>query len=205
MGGSGGLRAPAFGASAFLLASLLSGVFAGSPPPTAAPTYDQVLAAPDDPQINLDYAREEADRGNLLNAAAALERILLAHPNAHGVRLFYAAVLYRLNDLQGAKQQLKELENVRLTPLQTAELSKYEDLVERGQSATNVTGKISAGIAVESDAIGALLSQLDFPGFHSPKNGAAAATSADLEVNHSLGPNSDYPLYGGASVYPLTR
>src|SRR5262245_37699923 len=64
------------------------------------PGFDRVLAAPDDPDVNLAFARQEADDGHLLNAAAALERILLAHPNAHGVRLFYAVVLYRLNDLQ---------------------------------------------------------------------------------------------------------
>src|SRR5262245_17466219 len=65
-----------------------------------ATSFDQVLTAPDDPQINLSFATQEADDGHLLNAAAALERLLLAHPNAHSVRLFYAVVLYRLNDLQ---------------------------------------------------------------------------------------------------------
>ena len=171
---------------------------------TAAPTYEQVLAAPDDPQINLDYARAEADRGDLLNAAAALERILLTHPNAHGVRLFYAVVLYRLNDLQGARQQLRELETAHLTPLQTAELVKYESLVDRGESATTFTGKLSAGIGAESDAIGALLNQLDFPGFHSPKNGAAAVTSADVALSHDVTPHGDYALYASGTFYSRT-
>src|SRR5215472_408980 len=114
-------------------------------PPT---TFDQVLTAPDDPQINLSFARQEANDGRLLNGAAALERILLAHPNAHGVRLFYAVVLYRLNDLQGAKRQLKLLEGVHLTPLQAAERDKYERLVEAGQSRTSLHGKVVGGIAV---------------------------------------------------------
>jgi hypothetical protein len=181
------------------LSALLAGI--GASPAQAAATFDQVLAQPDDPQTNLDFAREEANDGYLLNAAAALERILLSHPNAHGVRLFYAAVLYRLHDLQGAKQQLKELESVHLTPLQTAELDKYEALVENGESATSFTGKISAGVAVESDAIGALLNQLDFPGLHSAKNGAAALTAGDIELTHDLSADSDYSLYAGASIY----
>jgi len=171
------------------------------PSAAAAPSYDQVLAAPDDPQVNLDYARAEADEGHLLPAAAALERVLLVHPNAHGVRLFYAVVLYRLNDLKGARQQLKELEGVHLTPLQAAELAKYESLIDQAESATSFTGKISAGIAGESDAIGALLNQLDFPGFHSPKNGAAAVTAADLSVNHDITADGAYSLYGSASIY----
>src|SRR5579864_5034652 len=122
-----------------------------------SPTFDQVLAAPDDSDLNLSYARSQADAGNLLSAAAALERILLAHPNAHGVRLFYAAVLYRLNDLEGAKRQLKLLEGVRLTPLQAAERNKYERLVQSGRSRNSVHGKVIAGVVVESDAVGALL------------------------------------------------
>ena len=173
----------------------------GASPAQAAASFDQVLAQPDDPQVNLDFAREQANDGHLLNAAAALERILLSHPNAHAVRLFYAAVLYRLHDIQGAKQQLKELESVHLTPLQTAELNKYEALVENGESATSFTGKISAGVVVESDAIGALLNQLDFPGLHFAKNGAAALTSGDVELTHDLSADGDYSLYAGASIY----
>src|SRR5579864_589440 len=125
--------------SALLAPDASTPALADSPPTS----FDQVLAAPDDPEINLSFARQEADDGHLLNAAAALERILLAHPNAHGVRLFYAVVLYRLNDLQGAKRQLKLLDDVRLTPLQTAERNKYERLVEAGQSRTSVHGRRS--------------------------------------------------------------
>jgi hypothetical protein len=165
-------------------------------------TFDQVLTAPDDPEINLSFARQEANDGRLLNAAAALERILLAHPNAHSVRLFYAAVLYRLNDLQGAKRQLKLLEGVHLTPLQTAERDKYERLVEAGQSRNSVHGRIVTGIVVESDAIGALLerSELFFFGGH-PKNGAAAIAGGDIEIDNDAGPNSDIGLFASVSIY----
>src|SRR5215510_14977855 len=144
---------PAFRRMAAGLGFCLAGIFLVSgcraaQADSASPSFDQVLTAPDDPQINLSYARQEANDGHLLNAAAALERILLAHPNAHGVRLFYAVVLYRLNDLQGAKRQLQLLEGVRLTPLQAAERDKYKRLVEAGQSSTSLHGKIFGGAAV---------------------------------------------------------
>ncbi len=185
----------------------LAGVFLVSECPaaqadSASPTFDQVLTAPDDPQINLSYARQEANDGHLLNAAAALERILLAHPNAHGVRLFYAVVLYRLNDLQGAKRQLQLLERVRLTPLQAAERDKYKRLVEAGQSSTFVHGKIFGGVAVESDAIGALLERTEFFSFvPNPKNGAAAVAGGDIELDHDLDPNGDLAAFASASIY----
>lgn len=166
-------------------------------------SFDQVLATPDDPEINLSFARQEANHGHLLNAAAALERILLAHPNAHGVRLFYAVVLYRLNDLQGAKRQLKLLEGVHLTPLQSAERDKYERLVEAGQNSTSIHGQVAGGVSAESDAIGALIERTElfvFPPQH-PKNGAAAVASANLEVDHNLDPNGDLALFASTSIY----
>lgn len=169
------------------------------------PDFDRLIAAPDDPNANLAYAQEEAQNGNLLYAAAALERILLEHPNAHSVRLFYAVVLYRLDDLQGAKYQLEQLKGVQLTPLQEAERDKYLDLVEHGRDAFTITGKASAGVDVESDAIGALLNQLDVF-FPRPvkKNGASVVTSGDLNLGYAFGPNDDYSLYLSPSIYSRT-
>ena len=166
--------------------------------------FNQLLTAPDNPDANLSYAREQAENGNLLYAAAALERILIQHPNAHGVRLFYAVVLYRLNDLQGAKYQLDQLKNVKLTPLQEAERDKYSQLVANGRDPFTLTGKIATGVTVESDAIGALLNRLDFFGLHHPKNGAASVNAGDLNLGYAFGPNDDYSLYLSPSIYTRT-
>ncbi len=171
-----------------------------------APTFAQVLAAPDDPQLNLAYAQNEAAKGNLLYAAAALERVLIAHPDASSVRLFYVAVLYRLNDLQGAKDQIRLLQGAHLTPLQEAELDKYRDLVEYGQSRTRVTGDVIAGIDFESDSVGAVLNLFDnLPHrHHFQKNGAAAIGAIDLGLSSDLDQNGDYQVLAGASVYTRT-
>ena len=86
--------------------------------PVMAQDFEAVLATPDDPDLNLAYARAAADIGDLNGAAAALERVLIADPNRHGARLFYAVLLFRLDDLQGAREQLDLLDPVTLTPLQ---------------------------------------------------------------------------------------
>ena len=65
----------------------------------AAQDFDAVLAAPDDPDLNLEFARRAADAGDLNGAAGALERVLIADPNRHGARLMYAVILYRLDDI----------------------------------------------------------------------------------------------------------
>lgn len=170
--------------------------FAASP---AAASFDLVIQAPDDPAINLAYAESEANAGRLLNAAAALERVLLTRPVAHGVRLFYAVVLYRLDDLQGAKQQLNLLAKAPLTPIQAAERDRYVRLVNGNQKPAKIGGQFAAGFDYQSDALGELQSQFDLPGFHKRKAGMAGVVSGTLTGSAELNPGLD--VYGSASGY----
>jgi hypothetical protein len=93
------------------------------------PTFEQVLAAPDDVELNYDYARSEADAGNLLNAAAAMERVLDASPQWDEARLYYAVLLFRLDDIQGARGQLRLLEDAHLNKRQRRQADEYRHLV----------------------------------------------------------------------------
>src|SRR6201999_878009 len=102
----------------------------------SGPTLEQVMQAPDDVDLNLAYARSMADSGHLLSAAAALERVLMAKPNAASVRLLYAVVLYRLDDLQGADAQLTQVDDAQLPPLERAELEKYRRVVNNERKDT---------------------------------------------------------------------
>jgi hypothetical protein len=165
----------------------------------SGPSFEQILANPDDPQLNLDYARAETKAGHLLTAAAALERVLSAHPGAHSVRLFYAALLYRLDDLQGAQAQLKILEGAPLPPLQTKEREKFNRLTASARKTTKISGQVSAGIDYESDAQGALLTEFDFLGTPVRKPGAANVFTARVDVTSALNPSLD--IYGSASGY----
>ena len=165
----------------------------------APPTFEQVLRAPDDPELNLAFAQAEADAGDLLSAAAALERVLVTRPDADAVRLFYAVVLYRLDNLQGAKQQLDLLANAPLTPFQAAERDRYASLVTGGQKTTKIGGQFAAGFEYQSDALGELQAQFDLPGFHQSKPGMAAVISGTLVGSVELNPTLN--LYGSASGY----
>ncbi len=69
-------------------------------------TYEQVLADPDNVDLNLRYAKSQVARGDLLAASATLERILMVHPDLAQVRLFYGLVLFRLDSLQEAEREL---------------------------------------------------------------------------------------------------
>ncbi|HRJ64311.1 MAG TPA: tetratricopeptide repeat protein [Brevundimonas sp.] len=168
----------------------------------AAQDFDAVLAAPDDVDLNLDYARRAADAGDLNGAAGALERVLIADPNRHSARLMYAVVLFRLDDLQGARDQLDLLEPVTLTPLQRAEATRYRARIERSRSTTRFSGSASAALTWEEDAAGALTTQFD--SLITPpvsEEGGAAAFTARLNVAHDLDGASGYAAFGSIGGY----
>ena len=184
-----------------LLISAVAGLTAVTVDPAVAQDFEAVFAAPDDPELNLEFARRAADAGDLNSAAGALERVLIADPNRHGARLFYAAILYRLDDLQGARDQLALLDGVTLTPLQRAEADRYRARIERSRSPTRISGSLSAALTYEDDAAGALTTQFDslLPAPASEGGGAAVFT-ARLTAAHDLGA-AGYSVFGTIGGY----
>lgn len=115
-------------AVAFLWALLISGTaFAQSYDWGATISEQQVYENPDDHDLNLRYAKQQIQQGEMLNAGAALERMLYANPNWHSARLLYAAVLYRLDDQQAALRELSLLEGKELNTDQTETLERYKE------------------------------------------------------------------------------
>lgn len=185
-----------------LLISALAGLATAIGGTAAAQDFETVYAAPDDLALNLEFARRAADAGDLNGAAGALERVLIADPNRHGARLMYAVILFRLDDLQGARDQLDLLEPVTLTPLQRAEASRYRARIERARSSTRFSGSLSAALTYEEDAAGALTTQFDtIPTPPATEEGGAAVIAARLNVAHDLGNASGYALYGSVGGY----
>lgn len=101
-------------------------------------TDDDVYRNPDDRMLNLNYARQQAAKGELLSASSALERLLYQEPNWHSARLFYAAILYRLDDKQAALRELSLLESRTLNDYQQA---VYDDYVVAFQYTPPVTAQ----------------------------------------------------------------
>ena len=188
--------------SLLVLGSVLLALDAGTAFADTPASFQTIYAAPDDLAQNLAYARAEARAGRLLSAAAALERILLLSPNENGVRLFYVAVLYRLDDLQGARQQLDALDPSTLTPLQKAEADRYRERIAQERNDFKFSGNIAAGLGADSDPRGALATQLDLFGLTLPKkNGELAITSGQVELIQDLNRDGDLAAFGAASIY----
>ncbi|HKD24049.1 MAG TPA: hypothetical protein VKB71_18665 [Rhizomicrobium sp.] len=188
---------------ALALALVISGAALADEP--AGGSFQQIYAAPDDPAGNFAYARAEARAGNLLAAAAALERILLAAPNENGVRLFYVAVLYRLNDLQGAQQQLNALDESKLSPLQKREADKYRTLIAQGRSDFHYYGYVGTGLTTDSDVLGALHTQFDFfGGSVAKKPGQTFLAQGKLDASKELNEEGDLSVFGTGTIYSRT-
>lgn len=93
-------------------------------------TYEDILKDPDNITLNARYAQDQIARGELLSAAATLERILMVNPNLPDVRLLYAVVLYRLDSLNEAQKEINTLKKVTLPPEIRDQLSEYEKKIK---------------------------------------------------------------------------
>lgn len=81
--------------------------------PLAAETLDELDALADrtaDETSGLALAREQAARGEWLEALASLERVLALFPKSHEARLDHAVLLCRVGDPQGAEAEFKRLD-----------------------------------------------------------------------------------------------
>ena len=152
-------------------------------------TYEEILASPDDLELNYLYAQQQVIKGDLQQASSALERVLLLQPNWDNARLFYALVLYRLGDMEGAKRELTILSDRPLSPSQAREVRKYLALATSKSKTTRVTGRLTTGFRVDSNPDLTTDSTNDLNGnplnTDSRVDGAFAATSM-IRIEHDL-------------------
>lgn len=134
-------------------------------------------------------AREQAATGDLLGAAATLERILIANENADEARLAYAALLCRLDDRQSARLELRALSGEGGSQAARDEVAKACGVAAPGlPRKSGLSGEIGVGLSYESDAFGAL--QV-FPTYFSPADDGLGVI-ANARLNGRLGEGSDY-------------
>jgi len=155
-------------------------------------TYEEILERPDDLALNYAYARQEAESGQLEQSAGALERLLLLEPNWDELRLFYAIVLYRLDDLKGAERELLILKERPLSAGASSEVARYLALVRAGEKSTRLTGSVSVGGSVDSNPAFASSSDAGFtsgtlvPLTAKERVDAAFNAAIDMRLEHSL-------------------
>ncbi len=153
-------------------------------------TFEQIYANPDDQDLNLNYARQQVAAGDLLSATAALERMLYASPNWDSARLFYALVLFRLDDRQAAIRELDLLDDRPLSPNQRALAQSYRENIDNRTSpkaASGVSGRLSIGVRYDDNAGNALADTLIT---FANRNDQSAFVQAALKYSSPLGDSS---------------
>lgn len=109
-------------------------------------TYEQILAAPDDVDLNYRYARSQVKKGNLRGAAASLERVLMMKPDLAKIRLFYAVVLLKAGNLDQAEREFATLQAGKVPDDLRAELDDYLKQLKKRNRKTRVGGVLGAGM-----------------------------------------------------------
>ncbi len=120
---------------------------AGSP----AVTLEEVLAAPDDPIVNLRYAHQLVKEGRLDLAASTLQRILLTDPELDRVRLFYAAVLFRLRNLDQAERELLALKGKALPSDLAEQVEHYIGRIAKERDPLDAHFQFTYGVQYDSN------------------------------------------------------
>ena len=181
-------------------------------------TFEQIYANPDDQQLNLNYARQQASKGDFISAAAALERMLFAQPDWDSARLFYALVLYKLDDKQAAFSELDVLNDRPLTPAQRMQANAYRKEFSETASQSednNFSGQFAVGLRYDNNAGNALTdshiivaNDADFAvllqgqlNYVVPLNDDGMKLTASVYGNslrHETFPKADFDSFGGS-------
>jgi hypothetical protein len=95
-----------------IIAPLLILALAGAPVSASAQTaqaLDALTRPTAQPATGMDLARRQIAEGQLTQALATLERVILTHPNADEARLLHAGLLCRLDDRPGSVVEFDRL------------------------------------------------------------------------------------------------
>lgn len=84
-------------------------------------------------QSGMALARRQIGESDLIGAVATLERLLIDHPEADEALLLHVSLLCRLDDKQGARAELAEMDRIRVSETAWAEVTAACGAVPRPQ------------------------------------------------------------------------
>ena len=113
--------------------------------------YEQILADPDNIDLNLRYARSQIARADLKGAAATLERILLVNPDLAQVRLLYGIVLFRLDNMEESERMLKSVLALPTQPTLRDEVEEYLRQIRLRRKMTRWLASLSVGFQFDTN------------------------------------------------------
>lgn len=172
-------------------------------------TYEDILKDPDNIELNARYAQDQIAKGELLSAAATLERILLVNPNLADVRLLYAVVLYRLDSLNEAQKELDSLRTITLPPAIREQVSAYEKKIKQRKRRTHIGLRQSNGWGYDTNRNAAPSSKIqlvnntaqDLVGTNNRRADTNFLNISTVDVTHDLGFQAGHSVFANFTYY----
>jgi len=179
--------------------------FADGPPVT----YQQVLEDPDNIELNVRYALTQIGDGNVRGAGATLERVLLIRPDLAVVRVLFAIVLFRLDNLDEAERELLALQKLDLEPELRRQIETYLDQIAARRKRTIFTFAVNYATQYDWNRNASPKSEIrlaaDLPtrvvGSSSRQDDVAMNGLAQLSFEHDLGLQKQHKMIGGLVYY----
>ena len=171
-------------------------------------TYEDVLKNPDDVELNYLYAQSQVAAGELRGAASTLERILLIAPDLARVRLLYAIVLYRLDNLNEAEREFRAVSLLPMGDRLREEVDFYLEMIALRRKTTRYAATLAGGIQWDSNRNAGpsgghvLFLDQSFPLVEGRKKSDwSGIMLAGLRATHDLGYDAGHMLLGGLQIY----
>jgi len=164
-------------------------------------TYADILADPDNAELNFLFAKQQIREGDVKGAAGTLERILLLNPAEAEIRLFYGIVLFRLDDVDGAERELNLVLTQGVSDSLSAQAEEYLDQIALRQKRTRFMASLSIGWHYDNNRTAGPNSKKNylFGGYlnvDGPLADTGMLTIGSLSVVHDLGFQDGHEVTG---------
>jgi len=172
-------------------------------------TYEQILADPDNLDLNFRYAKSQVARGEWIAASTTLERILMLNPDLAPVRLFNAIVLYQLDNLEEAEREFIAVSEYDMPEEQREQVEQYLHDIRRKRQKTQITSNLSLGWGIDSNRNSAASSKrrlaLGLPvaltGTSRRRRDTNFLLVSTTNILHDLGLQAGHQLFGSFTYY----
>lgn len=172
-------------------------------------TYQQVLADPDNIDLNFRFALTQIRLGNVRGAGATLERILLIQPDLAEVRVLFAIVLFRLDNLDEAERELRAVRELDLTDDLRDQIEQYLAQIQTRRKKTKFILAVNFTSQYDWNRNAASSSERRLAFGLPTVNTGASSRQDDMSMNglaqfafeHDIGAQKRHMMVGGIVYY----
>ena len=172
-------------------------------------TFEEILADPDNIDLNFAFAETQIRAGNVRGAGATLERILLIEPDLPRVRQLYAVVQFRLENLEEAERELRAVRELEMPDTLRRSIDDYLKQIDQKRQRTrygvytSIGGQYdtnrNAGAKSRRNLVLGIDTQVE--GQSNQIDDFAVQGLTRLEASHDLGWQARHEIFSNLTYY----